>query len=175
VGWRKFPPGFVSQLLDTLGDDPLTPEVSRSETRPAAGDVGCRPRSVLEGPAPAVSTSRWFILPRSVSSRSSCAASGANRIHPQCRACGPKRISSILAFWVGVKGRQDHHPGQAGQPGGAQRYSCLSPPPTLSAGRVQQVTVGRSAAALAGDRQPSANADPAAVVCDAIAPRGKGT
>jgi len=79
VGWKKSRQGFVSPVaFDTLGDDPLTPEVfSRSvETLLLRADVGVPATDQRAGgPAPAlnievVGSCRGLPFP----SRSSCAA-----------------------------------------------------------------------------------------------------
>jgi len=69
------------------------------------------------------------LIPRGLpfSSRSSCAACWEQTESPPvARPAGPRSgISSMLAF-VGVNGVGRHHPGQAGQPGGAQPVLQLS-------------------------------------------------
>ncbi len=64
-GLEKTRKGFVTQLLDNLGDDPLTPEVLDDlESTLLRADVGSPPPIGCWRPCASASMRRWWIPPR---------------------------------------------------------------------------------------------------------------
>jgi len=118
---------------------------------------------------------RWFVSCRGLRFPQGAAARACwSTIHqPVARAAGPQRISSILAFGGREPGSQDHHLGKLANPGGAPRVtSCLiAAADTFRAGRGAAGQRSAESAAARRDRQnPSAKADPAAVVFERSGP-----
>jgi len=141
-GLEKIPPGFCLPVVDTLGDDPLTPEFS-TIWKPSC----CGPMSGLQGPPirllealrQRLNIERLVDLPRAPFLKEQPArACGAPITASGQTACWPpqRRFSFQCLAFAAVNGvRQSHHPGQSGQPCGAQRLQLSdSPPPTLSRG-----------------------------------------
>ncbi len=124
-GLEKTRRGFVTQLLENLGDDPLTPEVLEDlECTLLRADVGVKAtdqvldalRQRLNEEVVDPAEGLRFLkeqLPRP--------ARGADLRADRPPAGAAAGSAQRLAAGRGERGRQDHHPGQAGQPGGAQR------------------------------------------------------
>jgi len=145
-GLEKPARAFVSQLLDTLGDDPLTPRFSDDLRNPPAARR-CRVQAtdqVLEALRPSAHIGGGDPAEASVSSRSSCAACWSNRSTPVARACWPPQrnsASNVLGFCRGrERGRKRPPPGASWPTWRcAARYSCLiAAADTFSRAAVQQ-------------------------------------
>jgi len=180
-GLEKSRQGFVSQLLDTLGDDPLTPEVLDDlETLLLRADVGVqatdqvlealRQRLNIEVVDPAegfrfLKEQLRGLLEQPIS------ASGQSLLVPQ-------RDQLNVWLLVGVNGvGKTTTLGKLANLAVRSGYSCLiAAADTFRAAAVQQVTVWGERSGVPVIANPSANADPAAVVFDAIgAAQAKGT
>jgi fused signal recognition particle receptor len=180
-GLEKTRRGFVTQLLERLGDDPLTPEVLDDlETTLLQGDVGVQATDqVLEA------------LRKRLNEEVVDPAEGLRFLKEQLRGLldGPISASghALLApererlnVWllVGVNGvGKTTTLGKLANLAVRSGYSCLiAAADTFRAAAVQQVSVWGERSGVAVISNPSANADPAAVVYDAIgAARAKGT
>jgi fused signal recognition particle receptor len=173
--------GFVTQLLDTLGDDPLSPEVLDDlETLLLRADVGVQATDqVLEA------------LRKRMNEQVVDPAEGIRFLKEQLQGLldAPIRSSgaSVLApergklnVWlmVGVNGvGKTTTLGKLANLAIRSGYSCLiAAADTFRAAAVQQVQVWGERSGVTVVSNPSANADPAAVVFDAIgAAKAKGT
>ena len=173
-GMEKTRRGFVTQLLDTLGDDPLSPEVLDDlETLLLRADVGVQATDqVLEA------------LRRRMNEEVVDPAEGIRFLKEQLRGLleAPIQASGVpllapergrLNVWlmVGVNGvGKTTTLGKLANLAIRSGYSCLI------AAAVRQVEVWGERSGVSVVSNPSANADPAAVVFDAIgAARAKGT
>jgi len=180
-GMEKTRQGFVTQLLDTLGDDPLTPEVLDDlESLLLRADVGVQATDqVLEALRKRLNEEvvepeegiRFLkdqlkgLLDQPIK------ASGTALLAPE-RGC--------LNVWlmVGVNGvGKTTTLGKLANLAIRSGYSCLiAAADTFRAAAVQQVQVWGERSGVTVVSNPSANADPAAVVYDAIgAAQAKGT
>ena len=180
-GLEKTRKGFVTQLLENLGDDPLTPAVLDDlESTLLRADVGVKATDqVLEA------------LRRRLNEEVVDPAEGLRFLKEQLRGLldAPVRAgdSAVLApqrdrlnVWllVGVNGvGKTTTLGKLANLAVRSGYSCLiAAADTFRAAAVQQVSVWGERSGVAVVANPSANADPAAVVYDAIgAARSKGT
>ena len=180
-GMEKTRQGFVTQLLDTLGDDPLSPEVLDDlETLLLRADVGVQATDqVLEA------------LRKRMNEEVVDPAEGIRFLKEQLQGLldAPIRSSgaSVLApergklnVWlmVGVNGvGKTTTLGKLANLAIRSGYSCLiAAADTFRAAAVQQVQVWGERSGVTVVSNPSANADPAAVVFDAIgAAKAKGT
>ncbi len=180
-GMEKTRQGFVTQLLDTLGDDPLSPEVLDDlETLLLRADVGVQATDqVLEA------------LRKRMNEEVVDPAEGLRFLKEQLQGLldAPIRSSgaSVLApergnlnVWlmVGVNGvGKTTTLGKLANLAIRSGYSCLiAAADTFRAAAVQQVQVWGERSGVTVVSNPSANADPAAVVFDAIgAAKAKGT
>ena len=180
-GLEKSRQGFVSQLLETLGDDPLTPEVlDELEGLLLRADVGVTATDrVLD--ALRQRLNREVVDP----------AEGFRFLKEQLRALleqpitasgrellAPERDRLNVWLLVGVNGvGKTTTLGKLANLAVRSGYSCLiAAADTFRAAAVQQVTVWGERSGVAVIANPSANADPAAVVFDAIgAAKAKGT
>ena len=180
-GLEKTRKGFVTQLLENLGDDPLTPAVLDDlETTLLRADVGVTATDqVLDA------------LRRRLNEEVVDPAEGLRFLKEQLRGLldAPVRAgdSAVLApqrdrlnVWllVGVNGvGKTTTLGKLANLAVRSGYSCLiAAADTFRAAAVQQVSVWGERSGVAVVANPSANADPAAVVYDAIgAARSKGT
>ena len=180
-GMEKTRQGFVTQLLDTLGDDPLTPEVLDDlESLLLRADVGVQATDqVLEA------------LRKRLNEEVVDPAEGIRFLKEQLKGLldAPIRNSgtSVLApergrlnVWlmVGVNGvGKTTTLGKLANLAIRSGYSCLiAAADTFRAAAVQQVQVWGERSGVTVVSNPSANADPAAVVYDAIgAAQSKGT
>jgi fused signal recognition particle receptor len=180
-GLEKTRRGLVTQMLDSLGDDPLTPEVLDDlESNLLRADVGVQATDqVLEA------------LRRRLNEEVVEPSEGIRFLKQQLRDLleGPIRSSdhTLLApergrlnVWllVGVNGvGKTTTLGKLANLAVRSGYSCLiAAADTFRAGAVKQVTVWGERSGVPVIANPSANADPAAVVYDAIgAARSKGT
>ncbi len=180
-GLEKTRRGFVTQLLDTLGDDPLTPEVVDDlETTLLRADVGVQAtEQVLDA------------LRKRLNEEVVEPAEGLRFLKEQLRnlleipidASGqlllaPQRDRLNVWLLVGVNGvGKTTTLGKLAHLAVRSGYSCLiAAADTFRAAAVQQVTVWGERSGVPVIANPSANADPAAVVFDAIgAARSKGT
>lgn len=180
-GMEKTRQGFVTQLLDTLGDDPLSPEVLDDlETLLLRADVGVQATDqVLEA------------LRKRMNEQVVDPAEGIRFLKEQLQGLldAPIRSSgaSVLApergklnVWlmVGVNGvGKTTTLGKLANLAIRSGYSCLiAAADTFRAAAVQQVQVWGERSGVTVVSNPSANADPAAVVFDAIgAAKAKGT
>jgi fused signal recognition particle receptor len=180
-GLEKTRQGFVTQLLDTLGDDPLTPEVVDDlETTLLRADVGVeatdqvlgalRQRLNQEVVDPAeglrfLKEQLCAILDRPIE------ASGESLL-------APRRQQLNVWLMVGVNGvGKTTTLGKLANLAVRSGYTCLiAAADTFRAAAVQQVQVWGERSDVPVIANPSANADPAAVVYDAIgAAQAKGT
>ena len=180
-GLEKTRQGFVTQLLDKLGDDPLTPEVLDDlETTLLRADVGVkatdqvldalRQRLNLEVVDPSeglrfLKEQLLAILDKPIK------ASPAALLAPQ-------RQQLNVWLLVGVNGvGKTTTLGKLANLAVRSGYSCLiAAADTFRAAAVQQVQVWGERSNVPVVANPSANADPAAVVYDAIgAAQAKGT
>ncbi len=180
-GMEKTRRGFVTQLLDTLGDDPLSPEVLDDlETLLLRADVGVQATDqVLEA------------LRRRMNEEVVDPAEGIRFLKDQLRGLleAPIQASGVpllapergrLNVWlmVGVNGvGKTTTLGKLANLAIRSGYSCLiAAADTFRAAAVRQVEVWGERSGVSVVSNPSANADPAAVVFDAIgAARAKGT
>ncbi|MCP9835657.1 MULTISPECIES: signal recognition particle-docking protein FtsY [unclassified Cyanobium] len=180
-GLEKTRKGFVTQLLENLGDDPLTPAVLDDlESTLLRADVGVKATDqVLEA------------LRRRLNEEVVDAAEGLRFLKEQLRGLldapiragdtamlAPQRDKLNVWLLVGVNGvGKTTTLGKLANLAVRSGYSCLiAAADTFRAAAVQQVSVWGERSGVAVVANPSANADPAAVVYDAIgAARSKGT
>jgi fused signal recognition particle receptor len=180
-GMEKTRQGFVTQLLENLGDDPLTPEVLDDlETLLLRADVGVQATDqVLEA------------LRKRLNEEVVEPEEGIRFLKQQLRnlldtpiqASGstllaPERGRLNVWLMVGVNGvGKTTTLGKLANLATRSGYSCLiAAADTFRAAAVQQVQVWGERSGVAVVSNPSANADPAAVVYDAIgAAQAKGT
>ncbi|MBV2352203.1 signal recognition particle-docking protein FtsY [Synechococcus sp. HK05] len=180
-GMEKTRRGFVTQLLDNLGDDPLTPEVLDDlESLLLRADVGVQATDqVLEAlrkrlneevvePAEGI---RFLKEQLKGLLDAPIEASGAQLL-------APERGRLNVWLMVGVNGvGKTTTLGKLANLAVRSGYSCLiAAADTFRAAAVQQVAVWGERSGVTVVSNPSANADPAAVVFDAIgAAQAKGT
>ncbi|MBU6249681.1 MAG: signal recognition particle-docking protein FtsY [Cyanobacteria bacterium REEB417] len=180
-GLEKTRQGFVTQLLENLGDDPLTPEVLDDlETTLLQADVGVQATDqVLEA------------LRRRLNTEVVDPAEGIRFLKEQLtdlleqpiRTCAnpllaPQRGRLNVWLLVGVNGvGKTTTLGKLANLAVRSGYSCLiAAADTFRAAAVQQVQVWGERSGVSVIANPSSNADPAAVVYDAIgAAQAKGT
>ncbi|MFM8526035.1 MAG: signal recognition particle-docking protein FtsY [Cyanobacteriota bacterium] len=180
-GLEKTRQGFVTQLLQTLGDDPLTPEVLDDlETLLLRADVGVQATDrVLEA------------LRQRLNQEVVDPAEGLRFLKEQLRALleapivasgesllAPRRDRLNVWLMVGVNGvGKTTTLGKVANLAVRSGYSCLiAAADTFRAAAVQQVQVWGERSGVPVVANPSSNADPAAVVFDAIgAAQAKGT
>ena len=180
-GLEKTRRGFVTQLLANLGDDPLTPEVLDDlETTLLRADVGVQATDrVLE--ALRCRLNEEVVDP----------AEGIRFLKDQLRGLldapiqqsgepllAPRRDRLNVWLLVGVNGvGKTTTLGKLANLAVRSGYSCLiAAADTFRAAAVQQVSVWGERSGVPVVANPSANADPAAVVYDAIgAARSRGT
>ena len=180
-GLEKTRRNFVSQLLENLGDDPLTPEVLDDlETTLLRADVGVTATDqVLEA------------LRRRLNQEVVDPAEGLRFLKQQLRdlleapikhsevpLLAPQRGRLNIWLMVGVNGvGKTTTLGKLANLAVRSGYSCLiAAADTFRAAAVQQVQVWGERSGVPVVSNPSSNADPAAVVYDAIgAARAKGT
>jgi fused signal recognition particle receptor len=180
-GLEKTRRGFVTQLLENLGDDPLTPEVLDDlEGTLLRADVGVKATDqVLEA------------LRQRLNQEVVDPAEGIRFLKEQLRALLDEPIQRCdtpllapqkgrLNVWlmVGVNGvGKTTTLGKLANLAVRSGYSCLiAAADTFRAAAVQQVQVWGDRSGVPVIANPSANADPAAVVYDAIgAAQAKGT
>jgi fused signal recognition particle receptor len=172
-GLEKTRRGFVTQLLDNLGDDPLTPEVLDDlETTLLRADVGVSATDqVLEA------------LRQRLNQEVVDPSEGIRFLKEQLRGIldTPIEASAVpllapqkgrLNVWllVGVNGvGKTTTLGKLANLAVRSGYSCLiAAADTFRAAAVQQVQVWGERSGVPVIANPSANADPAAVVYDAI-------
>ena len=180
-GLEKTRQGLVTQLLDNLGDDPLTPEVVDGlETTLLRADVG------VEATERALGALRQRLNQEVVDP-----AEGLRFLKEQLRAIldqpieasgqpllAPRREQLNVWLLVGVNGvGKTTTLGKLANLAVRSGYSCLiAAADTFRAAAVQQVQVWGERSQVPVISNPSANADPAAVVYDAIgAAQAKGT
>ncbi len=180
-GLEKTRRGFVTQLLDTLGDDPLTPEVLDDlETALLRADVG------VEATDQVLNALRQRLNQEVVEP-----AEGLRFLKEQLRKLLDKPIAASgrellaperqrLNVWllVGVNGvGKTTTLGKLANLAVRSGYSCLiAAADTFRAAAVRQVEVWGERSDVPVIANPTANADPAAVVFDAIgAAQAKGT
>ncbi len=180
-GLEKTRRGLVTQLLENLGDDPLTPEVLDDlETTLLRADVGVQATDqVLDA------------LRRRLNEEVVDPAEGVRFLKEQLRGLLEQPIAASgqpllapqrgrLNVWllVGVNGvGKTTTLGKLANLAVRSGYSCLiAAADTFRAAAVQQVSVWGERSGVPVIANPSANADPAAVVYDAIgAAQAKGT
>jgi len=180
-GLEKTRKGFVAQLLDTLGDDPLSADTLEDiESTLLRADVGVQATDrVLEA------------LRQRLNQEVVDPAEGLRFLKEQLRQILEEPITASgrgllapekerLNVWllVGVNGvGKTTTLGKLANLAVRSGYSCLiAAADTFRAAAVQQVSVWGERSGVAVVSNPSANADPAAVVYDAIgAARAKGT
>lgn len=180
-GLEKTRKGFVTQLLENLGDDPLTPAVLDDlESTLLRADVGVKATDqVLEA------------LRRRLNEEVVDPAEGLRFLKEQLRGLldepiraggtavlAPQRDRLNVWLLVGVNGvGKTTTLGKLANLAVRSGYSCLiAAADTFRAAAVQQVSVWGERSGVAVVANPSSNADPAAVVYDAIgAARSKGT
>ena len=180
-GLEKTRKGFVTQLLENLGDDPLTPAVLDDlETTLLRADVGVTATDqVLDA------------LRRRLNEEVVDPAEGLRFLKEQLRGLleapihagdsavlAPQRDKLNVLLLVGVNGvGKTTTLGKLANLAVRSGYSCLiAAADTFRAAAVQQVSIWGERSGVAVVANPSANADPAAVVYDAIgAARSKGT
>ena len=180
-GMEKTRQGFVTQLLENLGDDPLTPEVLDDlETLLLRADVGVQATDqVLEALRKRLNEEvvepeegiRFLKQQLRNLLDTPIQASGAALLAPE---------RGRLNVWllVGVNGvGKTTTLGKLANLAIRSGYSCLiAAADTFRAAAVQQVQVWGERSGVTVVSNPSANADPAAVVYDAIgAAQAKGT
>ena len=180
-GLEKTRQGLVTQLLDNLGDDPLTPEVVDGlETTLLRADVGVEATDRALG-ALRQRPNQEVVDP----------AEGLRFLKEQLRAIldqpieasgqpllAPRREQLNVWLLVGVNGvGKTTTLGKLANLAVRSGYSCLiAAADTFRAAAVQQVQVWGERSKVPVISNPSANADPAAVVYDAIgAAQAKGT
>ena len=180
-GMEKTRRGFVTQLLENLGDDPLTPEVLDDlETLLLRADVGVQATDqVLDA------------LRKRLNEEVVEPAEGIRFLKEQLRGLldapiqasgaellAPERGRLNVWLMVGVNGvGKTTTLGKLANLAVRSGYSCLiAAADTFRAAAVQQVAVWGERSGVTVVSNPSANADPAAVVFDAIgAAQAKGT
>ena len=180
-GLEKTRRGFVTQLLENLGDDPLTPEVLDDlETTLLRADVGVsatdqvlaalrqRLNEEVVDPAEGLSFLKQQLrqlLEQPIS------ASGRQLLAPE-----HDRLNVWLLVGVNGVGKTTTL-GKLANLAVRSGYSCLiAAADTFRAAAVRQVEVWGERSAVPVISNPSANADPAAVVYDALgAAQSKGT
>jgi len=180
-GLEKTRQGFVTQLLENLGDDPLTPEVLDGlEGTLLRADVGVKATDqVLEA------------LRKRLNEEVVDPSEGIRFLKEQLRGIldqpikasahgllAPQRDRLNVWLMVGVNGvGKTTTLGKLANLAVRSGYSCLiAAADTFRAAAVQQVQVWGDRSAVPVIANPSANADPAAVVFDAIgAAKAKGT
>ena len=180
-GMEKTRQGFVTQLLDSLGDDPLSPEVlDELETLLLRADVGVQATDqVLEALRERMNrevvdpTEGIRFLKEQLQGllEAPIRASGATLL-------APERGRLNVWLMVGVNGvGKTTTLGKLANLAIRSGYSCLiAAADTFRAAAVQQVQVWGERSGVPVISNPSANADPAAVVFDAIgAAKAKGT
>ncbi len=180
-GLEKTRRGFVTQLLDSLGDDPLTPEVIDDlETTLLRADVGVQATDQV-----------LAALRQRLNEEVVDPAEGLRFLKEQLRGLLEAPISASgrellvpergrLNVWllVGVNGvGKTTTLGKLANLAVRSGYSCLiAAADTFRAAAVQQVSVWGERSGVAVISNPSTNADPAAVVYDAIgAAQAKGS
>jgi len=180
-GLEKTRRGFVTQLLENLGDDPLTPEVLDDlETTLLRADVGVSATDQV-----------LAALRQRLNEEVVDPAEGLRFLKQQLRQLLEQPISASgrqllaperdrLNVWllVGVNGvGKTTTLGKLANLAVRSGYSCLiAAADTFRAAAVRQVEVWGERSAVPVISNPSANADPAAVVYDAIgAAQSKGT
>ncbi|MFM8259897.1 MAG: signal recognition particle-docking protein FtsY [Vulcanococcus sp.] len=180
-GMEKTRRNFVSQLLDTLGDDPLSPEVlDELETLLLRADVGVKATDqVLEA------------LRERMNLEVVEASEGLTFLKEQLKGLldapiqasgapllAPERGRLNVWLMVGVNGvGKTTTLGKLANLAIRSGYSCLiAAADTFRAAAVRQVEVWGERSGVTVVSNPTANADPAAVVFDAIgAAKAKGT
>jgi fused signal recognition particle receptor len=180
-GMEKTRRNFVSQLLETLGDDPLTPEVLDDlETLLLRADVGVQATDqVLDA------------LRQRMNQEVVDPSEGIRFLKEQLRGLlevpiqasgapllAPERGRLNVWLMVGVNGvGKTTTLGKLANLAIRSGYSCLiAAADTFRAAAVRQVEVWGERSGVTVVSNPSANADPAAVVFDAIgAAKAKGT
>ena len=180
-GLEKTRKGFVTQLLENLGDDPLTPEVlDELEGTLLRADVGVKATDqVLEA------------LRKRLNEEVVDPSEGIRFLKEQLRGIldqpiqasahellAPQRDRLNVWLMVGVNGvGKTTTLGKLANLAVRSGYSCLiAAADTFRAAAVQQVQVWGDRSDVPVIANPSANADPAAVVFDAIgAAKAKGT
>ena len=180
-GLEKTRRGFVTQLLENLGDDPLTPQVLDDlETTLLRADVGVQATDqVLDA------------LRRRLNEEVVEPAEGLRFLKEQLRGLleapiaasaapllAPQRERLNVWLLVGVNGvGKTTTLGKLANLAVRSGYSCLiAAADTFRAAAVEQVSIWGQRSGVPVISNPSANADPAAVVYDAIgAARAKGT
>ena len=180
-GLEKTRKGFVAQLLDTLGDDPLSDEtLDTIETSLLRADVGVQATDrVLEA------------LRQRLNEEVVDPAEGLRFLKEQLRAIldepitasgqpllAPQRDRLNVWLMVGVNGvGKTTTLGKLANLAVRSGYSCLiAAADTFRAAAVQQVSVWGERSGVPVVSNPSSNADPAAVVFDAIgAAKARGT
>ena len=180
-GLEKTRQGFVTQLLENLGDDPLTPEVVDDlEATLLRADVGVKATDqVLEA------------LRKRLNEEVVDPSEGIRFLKEQLRGIldqpiqasahallAPQRDRLNVWLMVGVNGvGKTTTLGKLANLAVRSGYSCLiAAADTFRAAAVQQVQVWGDRSDVPVIANPSANADPAAVVFDAIgAAKAKGT
>ena len=180
-GLEKTRRGFVTQILESLGDDPLTPEILDDlETLLLRADVGVQATDhVLEA------------LRKRLNEEVVDPAEGIRFLKQQLRGLleapiqasgspllAPERGRLNVWLLVGVNGvGKTTTLGKLANLAIRSGYSCLiAAADTFRAAAVRQVEVWGERSGVPVISNPSANADPAAVVFDAIgAAKAKGT
>jgi fused signal recognition particle receptor len=180
-GLEKTRRGFVTQLLERLGDDPLTPEVLDDlETTLLRADVGVRATDQVLG-----------ALRQRLNQEVVDPAEGLRFLKEQlrglleapirrsgCELLAPQRDRLNVWLLVGVNGvGKTTTLGKLANLAVRSGYSCLiAAADTFRAAAVQQVQVWGERSGVPVIANPTDNADPAAVVFDAIgAARAKAT
>jgi fused signal recognition particle receptor len=180
-GLEKTRKGFVTQLLERLGDDPLTPEILDDlETTLLRADVGVQATDQV-----------LAALRQRLNEEVVEPAEGLRFLKQQLRdlleapieASGqpllaPERQRLNVWLLVGVNGvGKTTTLGKLANLAVRSGYSCLiAAADTFRAAAVQQVSVWGERSGVPVIANPTANADPAAVVFDAIgAAQAKGT
>lgn len=180
-GMEKTRKGFVSQLLERLGDDPLTPElVDDLETTLLRADVGVQAtdqvldalRARLNQEVVDGSEGLRFLKEQLRELlEAPIAASGRELL-------APERDRLNIWLLVGVNGvGKTTTLGKLANLAVRSGYSCLiAAADTFRAAAVEQVRIWGERSGVPVISNPSANADPAAVVYDAInSAKAKGT
>lgn len=180
-GMEKTRKGFVSQLLERLGDDPLTPElVDDLETTLLRADVGVQATDQVLGALRArlnqevVDGSEGLrFLKEQLREllEAPIAASGRELL-------APERDRLNIWLLVGVNGvGKTTTLGKLANLAVRSGYTCLiAAADTFRAAAVEQVRIWGERSGVPVISNPSANADPAAVVYDAInSAKAKGT
>ncbi len=180
-GLEKTRQGFVSQLLQTLGDDPLTPEVlDELETLLLRADVGVQATDrVLE--ALRERLNQEVVDPAEglrFLKQQLCSLLEAPILASGEPLLAPRRDRLNVWLMVGVNGvGKTTTLGKLANLAVRSGYTCLiAAADTFRAAAVQQVQVWGDRSGVPVVANPSSNADPAAVVFDAIgAAQSKGT